>query len=630
MCGITGLVEFGSKIDIDILDSMTDAINKRGPDDKGIYEKDDLKYSIGLGHRRLSILDLSDAGHQPMHYDNLVMVYNGEVYNFKEIRLELESNGYNFYSDSDSEVIIKGFHFWGYDLLQKLNGMYAIAIYDLSAHKLMLIRDRAGVKPIYYSMNDEHLLFSSELKSFHCHPNFDSSISDSAMRDYFSQGYVSSKECIFSSCQKVEPGSYIEFDLNEKTRKIVNYWSVYNCYNKNKLNISENEAIDKVESLLTSSSMYRMISDVPVGVFLSGGYDSSLLAAILSRNTEGKIKTYTIGFEESGFNEAVDAKIIAEHLGTEHKEFYCSEYDCIEIVDELTEIWDEPFADNSAIPTYLVSKMAKSDVKVVLSADGGDELFAGYEKYNTALKLNGIYKKLPKKELLSNVIYSVSESKLLNKCFNSIDHRLKRISDSLLSKDEYSLMKSITCVFSNRELDLLLLSNSEKKECNDLGSLMSDKVSPLDKMLAIDYATWQVDDILQKVDRATMSNSIEGREPFLDFRLVEYIARLPTEYKINKGNNKYLLKKISENYIPKNIMDRPKKGFNIPIEKWLNEGLLDKNIHLFSRDYIENQGLFSFNQIDGLIKKFENNDRHASYKLWTLMIFQNWYSKWVK
>lgn len=628
MCGIVGLVEFKCQLEEELIEKMADAISHRGPDNFGFYLDHNADYSVGLGHRRLSILDLTGSGHQPMTFEHLTMVYNGEVYNFQEIKEELINHGYEFNSGSDSEVIIKGFHFFGLRLLERLNGMFAIALYDNNNNKLLLVRDRAGVKPIYYSFDDSRLIFSSELKSFHKYPNFTPRIDQKALESYLNLGYIPSDECIFDNCQKVMPGQYVEIDLKTQLLSTTTYWSVSDCYAQTQIDPGEEKAIEKVEELLVSASNYRMVSDVPVGVFLSGGYDSSLLTAMLNRSRSEKLKTFTIGFGESEYNEANDAKVIADYLGTEHTELYCTEENCLEIIDDLSSIWDEPFADNSSIPTYLVSKLAKSKVKVVLSADGGDELFGGYEKYNTALKMKKAFRFIPFKKTAAELIYIISESKKINISSNSLEHRLKRVSDSLSAKNDYELLSAINCVFSKKELEKILVCevSPASNKTKDIKALKSDSVN---SMLAVDYSTWQADDILQKVDRATMANSIEGREPFLDYRLIEYISRLPAKYKISDGKNKYLLKKISEKYLPKDIMERPKKGFNIPVEKWMKETLLDKYSLFFSENYIESQGIFRFCEVGELIHKLNLGNRHASYKLWTILVFQLWYHKWM-
>lgn len=625
MCGISGIVEFNNKIDENVLADMSSAIGHRGPDDFSYYTNNKGKYSLGLAHQRLSILDLSNAGKQPMTYQNLTIAFNGEVYNFSEIKKQLIFEGYDFISNSDTEVILKSIHCWGLDAVHKFNGMFAIALFDEDTNKLFLIRDRAGVKPIFYSFSENRIIFSSELKSFHKYPDFFPQINKKSLSSYLYFGYIPKEECIFDGVTKILPGEYVEFDLTTKNQTSKTYWSVTDFYKKTNLDLNEKDAEILVEDLLISSAKYRMISDVPVGVFLSGGYDSSLLTAILAKHTDEKLKTFTIGFSEGDFNEANEAKNISDYLGTEHTELYCTEADCLKLIDKLPDIWDEPFSDNSMIPTFLVSELAKEKVKVVLSADGGDELFGGYDKYNTALKIKRIKKVIPFKKAISKFLYDFSSSEVINKYNSSLEHRIKRISESITAKNDYELLSSITSVFAIRELDKLLVDkvSFSFSEAQDIPK------DELKSLLAIDYNTWQVDDILQKVDRATMANSIEGREPFLDFRLVELISRIPSNYKIKKGSKKYILKQISKKYIPSEMLDRPKKGFNIPIHKWMNTDLLDKYDKLFSGEFIKNQGLFVEGELALLIKKCKAGNRHASYKLWSILMFQLWYKRWI-
>ncbi len=349
MCGIAGFCDFSKKSSNDILKSMTDVLHHRGPDDSG-YFWDESEYSqIALGHRRLSILDLSAHGHQPMSFEHLDIVFNGEVYNFKEIKKELLELGYDFYSDSDTEVILKSYHQWGIKAVDRFNGMFAITIYDKKTNQLIFIRDRAGVKPFYYYKKDSLILFSSELKSFHKHPNFQKEINKSSLSLYLQFGYIPEPHSIFKNCYKLRAGHYVEIDLKSQNFKEIKYWDVVDFYNKPKLDISQNEAIERTEELLKSSFEYRMVSDVPVGVFLSGGYDSSVVTAILQSGRSEKLNTFTIGFKEKGFDEAPYAKEVAKYLGTNHTEYYCTQKDALEIIPKLCELYDEPFGDSSAI-----------------------------------------------------------------------------------------------------------------------------------------------------------------------------------------------------------------------------------------------------------------------------------------
>ncbi|MCX6723491.1 MAG: asparagine synthase (glutamine-hydrolyzing), partial [Candidatus Staskawiczbacteria bacterium] len=392
MCGIIGIRDFRNKISPQILSKMTDILSYRGPDDSGIYI--DEKNNVGFGHRRLSILDLSSAGHQPMSDDNenIWVTFNGEIYNFKEIRKELENKGHRFKSNSDTEVIVKSYEEWGIEAVKKYRGMFAFAIWDKTKEKLFLVRDRAGVKPLYYYHKDNLFLFSSELKSFHQHPKFEKEINFDALALFLQFGYILAPHTIFQDAYKLNPGHYLEIDKNGSLKEI-KYWDITDYYLEKPINKPEDEIEKELEQILIESFNYRMVSDVPVGVFLSGGIDSSLVAALLQTNSKNSIKTFTIGFNEKEYNEAPYAKKIARHLKTDHNEIYCTSKDALEIIPKLSEIYDEPFGDSSSIPTYLVSKFARQQVKVALSADAGDELFCGYSRYEL---LNNYYKIIQK------------------------------------------------------------------------------------------------------------------------------------------------------------------------------------------------------------------------------------------
>jgi len=380
MCGIVGFVS--PQKDNYVLDQMLSVQAYRGPDDRGIWcEQIDEKY-IHLGHNRLAIQDLSVQGHQPFvsHCEEYVIVYNGEVYNFKTIRQELENLGYSFVSQSDTEVILYAYKAWGMKCLEKFIGMFAFGVLDKKLGKMFLVRDRAGVKPLYYYSKDDIFLFSSELKSFHEHPAFKKELNKEVLPYYFQFGYIPAPHTIFKNCYKLEPGHYIELNMGNLEFKIQKYWSVDTYYAKEKFDKNESELLAEIEALLSDAVEQRMVSDVPVGVFLSGGYDSSLVTALLSKNKKRKLHTYTIGFQDKRYNEAEHAKSIAAHFGTKHTEYYISEEDMLSKIERLPFYYDEPFGDSSALPTMLVSELAKKEVTVALSADGGDETFCGYSK----------------------------------------------------------------------------------------------------------------------------------------------------------------------------------------------------------------------------------------------------------
>jgi asparagine synthase (glutamine-hydrolysing) len=631
MCGIAGFCDFSKKSLNDILKNMTDVLHHRGPDDSGYFFDESEYAQIGLGHKRLSILDLSAHGHQPMSFEYLDIVFNGEVYNFKEIKKELLELGYTFHSDSDTEVILKSYHQWGIKSVDRFNGMFAIAIYDKKANKLIFVRDRAGVKPFYYYKKDDLILFSSELKSFHKHPDFQKEINKSSLSLYLQFGYIPEPHSIFKNTYKLKAGHYIEIDLKSQNFEEIKYWDVVDFYNKPKLDISQDEAIEKTEELLKSSFEYRMVSDVPVGVFLSGGYDSSVVTAILQSGRSEKLNTFTIGFKEKGFDEAPYAKEVAKYLGTNHTEYYCTQKDALEIIPKLCELYDEPFGDSSAIPTTLVSALARKSVTVSLSADGGDEIFAGYSKYTTTMQYFNKFNSIPNsiKSLISFGMDNINPKHIpiLNKTYNFAT-RYEKINAILKAKNSVEAMKYTSEYFTKKERDKLLKLGFDDLVTN-FDIKVADTNDEINQMLAIDYKTYMVDDILTKVDRATMSVSLEGREPLLDYRLIEFVSQLPSNLKYKDGDKKWLLKQITHKYLPKEMMDRPKKGFGVPLTEWFRDELKEYFMIYLDEKRIEKEGLFNPKEIVKLRDSYLSGNKENVQKLWFLLMFEMWYEKWM-
>jgi len=628
MCGIAGLVDFRYKTKPDTLKKITDVLIHRGPDDGGYFFECFEESQVGLGHRRLSILDLSNHGHQPMAYNHLTVVFNGEVYNFKEIRAELEKHSYTFNSHSDTEVILKAYHKWGIDAVYRFNGMFAIAIFDSQAQTLTLIRDRAGVKPLYWYQKDGLFMFASELKSFHEHPAFIKELNHDGLALFLQYGYIPQPHTIFNHTHKLQAGHSLTFHIKDSTCKLEMYWDVIDCYNQPKLHISEAEAMVETERLLKSACKYRMVADVPVGMFLSGGYDSSAVAALLQSERTKKLKTFSIGFHEEKFNEAHHARKVAEHLGTDHTEYYCTQKDALEILPKIPVIWDEPFGDASAIPTTLVSQLARKDVTVSLSADGGDEIFGGYGKYT------GIHKKMQAFGIIPNFFLPLAKAGLNLRMthfaarkagmFNA-DDRLKRFS-LMLGQNEKGLLKTGSQVFTDRDLNELLI-----KMPNNVKTEFDTEINQswLDNILAIDYKTYQSDDILTKVDRATMSFSLEGREPLLDYNIIDFVARLEPELKIKNSNKKYLFKKITHKYLPKEIMDRPKMGFGVPIFDWFKDELKDYLMIYLDEQRIKKAGIFKPDIVVDIRDQYFKGKEININKLWYLLIFEMWRERWM-
>jgi len=633
MCGIAGFVDFNKKSNLDILKRMTDVSDHRGPDDSGYKFDSSENVEIGLGHRRLSILDLTSHGHQPMRFESIDIVYNGEVYNFNEIKLELEDLGYDFESHSDTEVILKAYHKWGLEAVHKFNGMFAMAIYDRNISKLFLIRDRSGIKPLFYYHKNNTLLFASELKSMHQHHAFKKEIDIDAVALFLQLQYIPEPHSIFKSCFKLRAGHFLEIDLVTQKIEEKVYWDVIDHYNKPKLDISEEEAIEETEKLLKSAFEYRMVSDVPVGIFLSGGYDSSLVTSILQHQRSEKLKTFTIGFHENGFNEAPYAKQVAEYLGTEHHEYYCTQKDALAIIPKLATIYDEPFSDASAIPTTLVSQLARQEVTVSLSADGGDEIFAGYDKYSRTMEYYKYFSKVPNflKSSVASMMGGVNPNSipLLKDTFN-FNIRYEKMQNMLMAKNAVDIMKNTSIFLTFNEVNNLLNNRAKILSTNlDKGNLLESHNDDINSMLAIDYKTFMVDDILTKVDRATMSVSLEGREPFLDYRIIEFVSSLPSHYKYQNGRKKHILKEITHKYLPKEMMDRPKMGFVVPIQEWFKDELKEYFLHYLDEQRLKKEGIFNVQEVVKLRDNYLNGGKENIDNLWSMLMFEMWYEKWM-
>ena len=623
MCGISGFIDFNKKITRNELKYACDSIKHRGPDDGDTVFFETSEAFIGLGHRRLAILDLSPLGHQPMYSDDksVVVIFNGEIYNFKEIRTDLQKKGHHFLSNSDTEVIIKAYQEHGTDCVNSFIGMFSIVLYDVNLQKIFFIRDRAGVKPLYYYFADGCLLFASELKVFHQYKNFKKEIDNEGVAQYFKYGYIKAPYSIFKNTHKLLPGHFATLSLKDQSLEITQYWNVLDYYSKPSITINEKEALDHLESLCTSAFQYRMVSDVPVGVFLSGGYDSSLLTAILQKNSSNKIKTFTIGFEDAAFNEAEHAKKVAKHLGTDHNEYYCTTKEAQEIIPYLPYFYDEPFGDSSAIPTILVSRFARKQVTVALSADGGDELFAGYSRYDKLAKINKIQTNLPSflKNTTSKILLALPNTNI----------KKRKIAAILKATNLLAISDLVSANFLNEDLDDLLIKGFNFYD----GALNKEDSIPdfglINTLLAADYKTYLADDILTKVDRATMSVGLEGREPFLDHRIIEWAAQLPVELKYNKGNKKYLVKQLTHHFLPENMMNRPKMGFGIPFGKWLKGDLKTLFMEIVSAENLSKQNILNVNYVLTLRNEFLNGRTDNDWQMWLIFMFLLWWKEWM-
>jgi len=631
MCGIVGFCDFKKSSSSKILSSMMKVLAHRGSDASGdtFYE---LEGSVvGLGHQRLSILDLSVEGNQPMEFNELTIIYNGEVYNFKEIRDELETLGYEFHSNSDTEVVLKAFHAWKDSMIDRFRGMFSIVIFNKKEEKLTLIRDHAGVKPLYWYYRDGLFLFASELKSFHKHPLFKKEIDQDVLVSYLQHGYVLQPYSIFKDTHQLNAGHILELDLKSQKVQQREYWSIRSYYEKPKLELSDSEAVLETEKVLREAFNYRMVSDVPVGCFLSGGYDSSLVTALLQLDRKEKINTFTIGFEEKGYNEAPHAQRVADHLGTNHTEYYCTHRDALEVIPKLAEVYDEPFGDASAIPTLLVSQLAREEVTVSLSADGGDEIFAGYQAYDNLYKIDNVLKKVPNivKRGGAGILNMIDPNSIpfVDNIYN-FTIRYEKIKKMLLAKNGAELLEQSYEQYSNDEIERLLLKPTQKI-ITSFDIDVSKIEDSLSQMLLIDYKTYMADDILTKVDRATMSVGLEGREPFLDRTIIEFASQLPNKMKYRNGQKKWVLKEITHKYIPKEIMERPKMGFSPPITEWFRDELKSYFLDYLSYERIEREGIFNPNEVVRMRDEYLNGRAVSVHRLWFILMFEMWYERWM-
>ena len=641
MCGISGFIDFKKTSGIDILQSMTDTLYHRGPDGSGIELLANSHAQVGFGHRRLSIIDLSEHGKQPMQFQHLWICFNGEVYNYAEIKKELVELGHSFTGNSDTEVIIHSYAEWGEKCIDRFIGMFAFVIYDTQNNTVYCVRDRAGVKPFFYYFKDGLFLFSSELKSFHKHPRFKKELNKNSVAAFMQYGNVPTPHCIFSDCFKLKPGHTITFSLAENNiadrvlpENQTQYWNVYDAYNKPKLTVDFETAKIETEALLSSACNYRMVADVPVGVFLSGGYDSTAVTALLQKDRTEKLKTFTISVPDIGLNEAEYARQTAGFLGTDHTEIECTQKDALDLISDLPYYYDEPFADSSAIPTTLVSIMARKQVTVALSADAGDEVFAGYNRYDYLMRYGKKLQSIPgfARKAMAELMNFVPANRIpvLKNKYN-FPNRYEKLKSLLRDPSAEQMMLNLSQQYAEKQLTELLEFHPEKLitayTSKELGN---ESFSPLSYMMAIDYQTYLVDDILQKVDRATMTASLEGREPFLDHRVIEYAAQLPNDYKYHNGIKKHIIREIVHNYIPKEKMDRPKMGFAIPLAAWMNNELKDMVNSYINEKSIKEQGLFNWEAVNRLKTAFFSGKSEYDFKLWYLLMFQMWYERWMK
>jgi asparagine synthase (glutamine-hydrolysing) len=629
MCGIAGIFSsdsqyfnsFASKN----ISSMTDSLSHRGPDSEGLWI--DENNLIALGHRRLSILDLSSKGNQPMHSfcGRYVLVFNGEIYNHIRIRSELQNEvNVIWRGSSDSETLLSGISTWGLEVtLKKIEGMFAFALWDNHTKTLSLARDRIGEKPLYYYQDSSNLFFFSEIKSLKKISNISFEIDRDSFESYTKYGYVPNPKSIYKNVFKLEAASCISFKIENKSIKKCSFFSYWQLNNSVEDSLEIHSSIQDLDKILSGIVQDQMISDVPLGAFLSGGIDSSLIAAIMQKNSNKKINTFTIGFNEDGFNEAPFAKKISDHLGTNHSELYVSSHDALAIIPELPFIYDEPFSDSSQIPSVMLSRFTRKEIKVALSGDGGDELFAGYPRYIYAEKIANFIRKVPNplKPAIRGALHALSPSSwdIFFKILNQIG-----INNNFNGRRIYRLIETLQ-TNNYRELYDCLVSypDSYNYQNNENVNRSIDDKSHLNFMRKHDLKYFLADDVLVKVDRASMSCGLEVRAPFLNHRLVEYAFALKKSQLINHGIGKSILKKLLSQYVPVTLMERPKAGFSVPIADWLR-GPLKKWAESLIRNNIEENNYFSK---EVLQKKWIEHQtgkyNHKSF-LWNFLMFQAW------
>ncbi len=639
MCGIVGVFSPAGvhrEQMLANLRAMTDAIVHRGPDDDGQWC--DAELGIGLGMRRLAIVDLSPAGHQPMvsASGRYTLVFNGEIYNHKAIRAILEAQGDApvWRGHSDTEVLLAAIAAFGLKkALEQTNGMFALALWDAQERTLELAIDRFGEKPLYYGRTKQHFLFGSELKALRVHPAWTGAIDRDAINFLLRHVYIPAPYCIYQDFKKLEPGQIVRLRPGQLDYEYDHYWSSADMVSRglaSSLHISEDEAVNAFESLLSDSVGLRMEADVPLGAFLSGGFDSTAIVAMMQKQSARPVRTFTIGFQVHGYDEAPFAREVARHLGTDHTELYVTAREAMDVIPRLPTLYDEPFADSSQIPTFLVSQMAKQHVTVALSGDGGDELFGGYQRYFISERILPKIAKWPHgiRKLSANAIQSVGAQKwdALYRLL-TLGRRPGLVGDRALKLA--NLIRASTLIGGYRSLisawdspgDVLIRSTESILPFNDP---VLSRIGFIEQMMYLDTITYLPGDILTKVDRASMAVSLETRVPFLDPRVAEFAWRLPLSMKVGEGLGKRVIRKLVYRHVPQQLMDRPKAGFGIPIEDWLRGPLRDWAEALLAPDHIKASGYFDPHLVSQLWNQHLSGKMNRHVRLWPILMFEAW------
>jgi len=641
MCGIAGFwqTKRGSEHPLETLGRMGAALAHRGPDDSGTFH--DGATGVGLAFRRLSILDLSPEGHQPMFSASgrYVIVFNGEVYNYEEIRTELGPQRWR--GHSDTEVMLEAFERWGVEsTARRFVGMFAIALWDRTESKLHLIRDRLGIKPLYYGHVGGDFVFASELKAIWQYPDFGSEIDRDVLALYLRHNYVPSPHCIYKGLCKLRPGHILMLSSAGAQPALHPFWSAKDVAREglqSPFGGSDLEAIDQLHKKLLEAVRLRMIADVPLGAFLSGGIDSSTVVALMQAQSSRPVKTFTIGFHEDGYNEATHAKSVAAHLGTDHTELYLTARDALDVVPLLPLMYDEPFSDSSQIPTYLVSKLARSEVTVSLSGDGGDELFGGYNRYLRTRSIWNLLKRFPRpvRKASAALLQAVPPAGI-DRVFGLLrplvpqEMRLPATGDKIRKLANYLSMENLDAIYLHALTDWddpsqIALNSHEPATVLDSIAQTAWLPNIEEIMMLTDLLNYLPDDILTKVDRASMAVSLEARVPLLDHRVVEFAWKLPLHFKIRNGTSKWIFRQILYKYVPREIIERPKMGFDVPIDNWLRGPLRQWAEDLLSESSLGRHGLFDTRPIRTKWAEHLSGTRNWQYLLWDVLVFQDWF-----
>jgi len=634
MCGICGILSPEGHSLGAACAAMASTLAHRGPDDAGVFV--DQAAGIALGHRRLSILDLSPLGHQPMDSatGRFAIVFNGEVYNYRALKAELEPLGHAFRGGSDTEVLLAAFEEWGEAALQRFNGMFALALWDRKERCLMLARDRLGKKPLYYGRAGAALVFGSELKALCAHPGFDATLDRDALALYFRLGYIPAPHSVYRAARKLPPAHLLTLRPGQDplAKEPRPYWSVADVFERGLAQPfagTEADAANELEALLKEATASRMVADVPLGAFLSGGIDSSLIAALMQAQSQRPVRTFAIGFAEASYNEAPHARAVAAHLGCEHTEFILSQRDLLDLVPLVPRYWDEPFADSSQIPTLAVCQLARRHVTVALSGDGGDELFNGYERH---LYLDGLWRTLsrfpqPVRAAAGGLAGLLPEAafRLLGPLGPKIRWRL----GALGARNFEDFYRFLFSHFRNPAE--LVLGSREPQTAFDLPQALLNRAAgndPLRRMGLMDHLLYLPDDILAKVDRASMAVSLEARCPLLDHRVVEFAAGLPTAWKVQNGAGKLPLRRILHKYVPRHLVDRPKMGFGVPIDLWLKNELRDWAEALLDEAALRQEGVLNAGLVRRIWAQYLGGQRNWFPHLWDVLMYRAWRLEW--